>query len=223
VLKLTFQNGLSLENWIVDGHSLNGGGSTQYLDFLDPLLKQNKKYNRCLEWCAGFGAIGYSLFDAKIVNHITFMDMFKPAIDYVKDMASINNIDDKVFAYCTDKIINIPPQQKFDLIVGNPPHRDRLLNLEEIAVKNELHLQTQNRLLADPDWTIHEEFFTNIHNYCNPDCDILISEEGSYAERNIELAKRSNLLFRGNLEAAQLNKDLNHGKSYVQWFTYQGK
>jgi hypothetical protein len=97
------------------------------------------------------------------------------------------------------------------------------LNLEEIAVKNELHLKTQNRLLADPDWTIHEEFFTNIHNYCNPDCDILISETGSYAERNIELAKRSNLLFRGNLEAAQLNKDVIHGKSYVHWFTYQGK
>jgi hypothetical protein len=83
--KIIFKNGLYIENFITKDYVLDGGGSTQYTDFLHFLLNQNKQYDKALEWCSGLGAIGFSLLDAKIINHITFMDMFKPAIDYVYD------------------------------------------------------------------------------------------------------------------------------------------
>lgn len=227
-MKLTFENGLYIENWFVDNVSLDGGGIAQYKDFLDFFENQNKEYNRALEWCSGLGAIGFSLLDAKIVKHITFMDIYKPAIHYVKDMASLNNINHKFFAFCAGRIQDLPDNQKFDLIVGNPPHMMRETTIEEaheIDRKNGVNLRPKwfvdndNRLLSDVDWKIHEEFFTNIGKYCNVGCDILISDVGGYVSINTELAKRSNLKFKQSIPAPNLAKT-SSTQSCIHWFTY---
>jgi len=227
-MKLTFENGLYIENWFIDRVSLDGGGTTQYLDFLNAIKKQNKKYNKALEWCSGLGAIGFSLLDAKIINHITFMDVYQPAIDYVNNMAVLNNISNKVTAYCVGKARDLPSNEKFDLIVGNPPHMVRDFTLEEAHAQDlkkgfhprqKWHLDESNRLLADIDWRIHTEFFANIGDHCNPGCDIFITEIGGQEDFNIKLAARSNLKFKQNFPSPMLANDSIH-TACMQWFTY---
>ena len=51
---------------------MDGGGSTQYKDFLTYFKSTGKTYKNCFEWCSGLGAIGFSLLDAGICESITF-------------------------------------------------------------------------------------------------------------------------------------------------------
>lgn len=228
-MKLIFENGLYIENWFVDNVSLDGGGTTQYLDFLNYFKNQKKCYNRALEWCSGLGAIGFSLLDAKVTNHITFMDIYEPAITFIGDMAKLNNIENKVNTYCKGRIQDLPSYEKFDLIVGNPPHLLRTISFQEaheqdlkrgVPPRQKWHLDESNRLLADVDWKIHKEFFNNIGKYCNPGCDIFISEVGGQEIYNLALAPISNLKFKQNIPAPCLADDSNQ-HACIQWFTYQ--
>lgn len=178
---LTFRNGTKIK-W---NHGDDGGGSSHYHDFLK-IIEPNGRYNRCLEWCAGCSAIGFSLLDAKIVNELVLMDKYLPALEQALVNAKNNNFD-KVSIYNIDKIQNLPLTEKFDLIVCNPPHiwdKDNFLfetkktweqngYLDSLTEKD---IATLERLMVDVDLNIHKEFFSNIKNYMTDDGDIFISE-----------------------------------------------
>lgn len=228
--KLNFKNGLYIENWNTKDYVLDGGGSTQYTDFLNPLLYENKTYDRALEWCSGLGSIGFSLLDAKLVNHITFMDSYQPAIDYVHSMADLNNISDKVSGYCKSQIKDLPLHEKFDLILANPPHRPHEVTIEEAHAedyrngykpRDKSQLDDINRILVDVDWQIHQEFFTNIKNYCNAGCDILISTTGNFIN-NIEYAEKGGLRLIKSISSPELQKDAKATQTQITWFRYEG-
>lgn len=115
--KLTFKNGIHIE-W---NHGDDGGGSVQYADFINAIGSQ-KTYNKCLEWCAGLSAITYSLFDEKIINEAVLMDIHEPALQQAMLNAKNNNLLDKIKYYVCDEVKKLPSTEKFDLVVGNPPH-----------------------------------------------------------------------------------------------------
>ena len=161
---LKFDNGTALY-WT--GGSC-GGGSTQYKDFLNVLKENKKTYTRGLEWCAGLGAVGYGILDAKLCETFVFMDRYEQAILDVEYTAKYNNIEDKITTYLCDEIGKIPAKEQFDLVVGNPPH---IPNSNGLIDKNETNI----RLTVDEDWKIHNEFFCNIGNYLVDGADIFLS------------------------------------------------
>lgn len=195
----TFENNLTI-NW---ERGLDGGGSDQHKDFLNYLKKSGKKYKHCLEWCAGLGAIGYSILDAGICETITFMDKYEPAKRVALENAELNNISDKVFAFTVDNINDLPTDLKFDLVVANPPHVPQ--ELWHSKSQSEEEYKINSRLIVDLNWEIHREFFSNIKKHLAPGADIILSEIG-IIEQHISMAKENDLTYVGSAHAPVLAK-----------------
>ena len=176
----------------------DGGGSTQYADFIDFFKEKGDdlpKYKNCLEWCAGPGFIGYSLLDAEVCQHVTFMDIHEPAIDDARNNAIFNNLTDRTSFHTIDAIHKLPTDLKFDLVVANPPHSMNAL----VSVPHE----SLTRLIVDLDWKIHEEFFAHITDYLLPGAEVILSENGKH-QVFIEMAKKVGLIFEGYKPAKEL-------------------
>lgn len=165
---------------------LEGGGIDQRRDFLYIISKAGKPiYEHTLEWCAGPGIIGYELLGFNKTKRIGFMDLYKPALDNCIESAIRNNVVDKVSVYHTDKVSNINTQQKFDLVVGNPPHSfyydewaKNQLTVERPTPQDFPEWDNQVRIDVDRDMATHKEFFDNISDKLTDDADIFISEVG---------------------------------------------
>jgi methylase of polypeptide subunit release factors len=192
---LTFKNGIHIE-W---NHGDDGGGSTHYTDFLDAL--RNKKYKNGLEWCAGLSAIAFSLIDASICEKFTLMDVYEPALKKAKENAETNNIGDKIKYYVCDKISELPNNEKFDLVVGNPPH-----SIDEDWIPNNNEGSLIRRLTVDLNYSIHEEFFKNITSYLNPNADLYISEICRHSVID-KYVKNAGLVLVEEIPSEQLSKD----------------
>lgn len=208
--RLTFTNGTIIE-W---EHGLDGGGSTQFQDILDILLPYKKVYKRGLEWCAGLGAIGFSILDANLCEHMTFMDKYEPFKECIESSAIKNNLTDKVKTICTDAIFKLPENMKFELVVANPPHcYENFLNSF-----NDPHLP---RLLYDEKWKIHKEFFANIKNYLIPESDIFLSQVNEHAE-HIQLAIDNGFKYQGSYPAKVLGTQ-SQTPAVVMHYKYEEK
>ena len=176
----------------------DGGGSTQYADFIDFFKEKGDdlpKYKNCLEWCAGPGFIGYSLLDAEVCQHVTFMDIHEPAIEDARNNAIFNNLTDRTSFHTIDAIRKLPTDLKFDLVVANPPHTQTSL----VSVPHE----SLTRLIVDLDWKIHEEFFAHITDYLLPGAEVILSENDKI-QVFIEMAKKVGLIFEGYKPAKEL-------------------
>jgi methylase of polypeptide subunit release factors len=169
-------------------------------------LNNRRKYDHCLEWCAGLGAIGYSILDAGLCERITFMDLYEPAKKIALINARDNNILDKVNFYHVDAIYKLPTDLKFDLVVANPPHSMNELEFLESVLPSEKI--DSARMTVDINWNIHREFFSNIKSYLTPDADVFLSES-SIIEEHIVLAQENDLRFIEAFPAPKLAKDSN--------------
>lgn len=182
--KLVFENGIVIE-WV---RGLDGGGSTQHTDFLDYLKQNPKHYTHCLEWCAGLGAIGFSILDGGFCDRLSFNDLYEPAQTYILKNATANNLNDRVTFYLGDSLSVIPTDQKFDLVVANPPHVP--MSVEDAQQENEV----DRRLIVDTGWNIHRAFFSKITSYLLPGADVILSEIGFFKE-HVALAEANGLKF----------------------------
>ena len=196
MINLTFENGTYI-TWVP---GLDGGGSTQYTDFLSLLNLKGKKYENGLEWCCGLGAIGYSILDAGICKKMSFMDIYEPAGPVIYSNAEFNNVSDKVKFYHADSISKLPDNLKFDLVVANPPHSYENFPYEG-SDKEVIY-----RLTVDVNWAIHLDFFKNVKKYLNPNADIILSEFSPH-HTHIELAEHAGLKYMGSFPATALAKD----------------
>lgn len=212
---LTFKNGLTI-HW---DKGDDGGGSTQYVDFLEGIPK-NKTYNRCLEWCAGLSAITFSLFDENKINEAVLMDIYEPALLGAAENAKKNNLENKVKHYVCDQIKKLPLTEKFDLVVANPPHSFSSKWMNE---KNELVeiLGHHRRFVVDDDAKLHLEFFNNISLYLNNHADIFLSENGEHPEL-IEMAINAGLTYVGSVHAPDLSK-YSRSHAVIMHFRYEEK
>ena len=166
MLDLKFKNGIHIK-WN-PGH--DGGGSTHYPDFLDAIGTE-RKYNNCLEWCAGLSAIAFGLVDAGIAENIVLMDVYEPALIKAQENSKKNNISNNVSIRVCDKISSLPLTDKFDLVVSNPPH-----SVSDYWIEDSPQKDLTYRLTIDKDWELHKEFFKNITKYLSPNADVYISE-----------------------------------------------
>jgi len=195
----------------------DGGGSTQYLDFLNIFLQNKKTYNNCLEWCAGLSAIAFSLLDAKVVDKVALMDKYKPALDTAMANAIANNLGDKVTIYHLEEINKLPAHERFDLVVANPPH----VPFHSYREGDHTHESDEHgiRMVIDQDWATHKEFFASIVNYLTDGAEVYLSEIYERAEF-VAMAKEAGLTYKGPLNAPRLAND-SASSARIMYFKYE--
>jgi hypothetical protein len=158
--------------------SLDGGGTTfgkRYSHVIEKLYP-GQIFENCFEWCSGPGFIGFDLLSRKLCQKLYLNDIYYPAIESVKLTIDSNEdqCQDQVFYHHSASVSSMPKDWKFDLVVSNPPHWNPAT--EQIITD----ISFNDRICADHNWDLHNDFFSNIRQYLNPNAVILLQEQ-SYA------------------------------------------
>lgn len=189
----------------IDG--LDGGGILHLPDFKAAVESSGKShYTRAVEWCAGFGVIGFDFLNRSVCDHMSFIDCHEPAIHWLSETIKQNAIDEKTELYLTDNIAAIPSDVKWDLVLANPPHAFTLDTREmfEKTLENPNQCADVIRITCDVDFVIHKEFFENIRAHLLPNADVFISEVG-YLEEIKQLATNAGLIWVATHPAPKLS------------------
>jgi methylase of polypeptide subunit release factors len=144
---------------------MDGGGTWFGQEYIN-IIKQrySKPFERCYEWCAGPGYIGFGLLDHGLCKSLCLSDVYDEAMARAQETAAVNKLNN-VSAYVTGAVAGLPEQEKFDLVVANPPHF--------LQCPGDDNYQ---RIAVDQQWSAHQEFFSNIGRYLQPGAVILLQE-----------------------------------------------
>jgi methylase of polypeptide subunit release factors len=143
----------------------DGGGTWFGQEYVSQLQRYDRTFARCLEWCSGPGFIGFALLANHLCQDLTLIDRYAPSADSVTQTMQRNQCEDRVRFYNLDRIATLPGHERFDLVVANPPHYLQCPGNENYQ-----------RLAVDPDWNAHQEFYSHISHYLNPNALILMQE-----------------------------------------------
>ena len=170
----------------------DGGGSTFGVDY-DKIIATKypeRVFKRCYEWCSGPGFIGYYLLDRGVCKSICLSDMYAPSINSANITANYesNQCRDQVTTYLFNDLSLLPAEEKFDLVVSNPPHFASASELDYVT-------EDQLRCAVDQDWQAHQNFFKHIGDHLLPGGIILLQENmfGSTADTFAPYIKEAGL------------------------------
>jgi 16S rRNA G966 N2-methylase RsmD len=125
------------------------GGSTFGQQFI-PFLKGRgmPKQQRLFEWCAGAGFVGFSALAHGLCDTLALSDISEEAIKACRRTIEKNRLGDRATAYCLDNLRDIPRAERWDLVLGNPPHHaDEYIG---------------DRRGYDEQWGIRREFYRTV-------------------------------------------------------------
>jgi methylase of polypeptide subunit release factors len=148
------------------------GGGTWFGQEYITMLKQRypgRQFDRCWEWCAGPGFIGFNLLDHGICNQLFLSDIYDPAVELAKETARRAGITDRVHALLFRDLAILPLDYQFDLIVANPPHEPNGTPVIHTADHG-------GRIEADPGWASHKNFFEHVADHLTEDGVIILQE-----------------------------------------------
>jgi 16S rRNA G966 N2-methylase RsmD len=172
----TLSNGIKIDHpwW------LKGGGNFHYPYFLEAIKQHGKPhYKRAFEWCAGHGFIGWELLTNNYCDELTFSDIYPPAIETCRKNAEQLGYASQVTSYITGTISTISEEEKWDLVVGNPPNSGDVGGYMEQYLGGKNHppemIRLAIRTTVDQDWEAHRDFFKHIKKHLNTDADIFLS------------------------------------------------
>ena len=102
---------------------LDGGGRTFGIDYL-PLFHDlgMPRQARVFEWCAGPGFIGFGLLGHGFCDTLCLADINPEAVEACRRTVAQNGLAERVAVYRSDNLDAIPTSERWDLVVGNPPH-----------------------------------------------------------------------------------------------------
>jgi methylase of polypeptide subunit release factors len=132
-----------------------------------------------LDICCGVGVIGLTIFselgDESTVKKVAFSDINIFNLNSLRRTLKINNLDellgDEISIWLSDSLSAIPDEQRFDLIVSNPPH---FLSNDHTA-----NLLSPNRLATyDANWSFHTSFYSECHKYLTERGEVWFLENG---------------------------------------------
>lgn len=163
-------------------HHLDGGGYQFGQEYI-PYLKNRgmPRQGRTFEWCTGPGFIGFSLLGAGLTDTLCLADINPDAVAACRTTISDNDLSARANVYLSDNFANIPASEKWDLVVGNPPHYP-----DEFIGQLRAH---------DPDWQIHKAFFAGVAAHLNPGGVIVLQEnsQGATADTFSEMIAQGGL------------------------------
>jgi SAM-dependent methyltransferase len=150
---------------------LDGGGRTNGLDYL-PLFRDRDmpRQARVFEWCAGPAFIGFALLGYGFCDSLALADVNPEAVEASRRTVADNGLAGRVAVYHSDNLDGIPATERWDLVVGNPPH---------FADTSPGQLRYH-----DAEWRLHRRFFESVGRFLKPGGMIVLLENnlGSTAD-----------------------------------------
>jgi len=188
---------------------LTGGGDWMYPSFIDSIQRAGKeKYNVVFEWCFGHGRIGWELLTKNFCRQLVFNDCYDLAVTIGAKNAEKLGYKHAVRGYHTPTISAIPIAEKFDLVIGNPPHifdKDHIYKMYKNRPQEMIDLAC--RTTVDQDWKIHEDFFKYIGNYLTDDADIFINNHSTMKRYTEKMAAEYGFQLINNFEKNTAGQD----------------
>jgi methylase of polypeptide subunit release factors len=187
---------------------LDGGGYEHLPDFINAVNTAGRtNYTNAVEWCAGFGVIGFDFLNRKVCDQMSFIDCYGLAIEWLTKTSNHNNVNDKTSFYLADKISLIPKEVKWDLLLANPPHCfDNSIKQMLEETLQQPQLDDVVRIICDVDLEIHREFFNNIRLHLLPGADLFLSEV-SHLDELEQMASEVGLEIVTRYSATNLSND----------------
>lgn len=124
-----------------------------------------RKFENALEWCCGPGYYGIGVWKTKLTKNISFNDISPLAFEVMQSTFKDNDIFFPF--YLSDNFDDIP-KQKFDLIIGNPPHFNFIIPTQVSS--------HETRKMRDLDWKVHKKFYSQVGEYLTDDGSIMLLE-----------------------------------------------
>lgn len=147
--------------------NLDGGGTAFGQEYIQVIKEKiGKKVDHIFEFCAGPGFIGFSLLANGLCDRLTLADINPEAVEACKETVKRNKLESKVSVYQSDCLDQIPESEKWDLVVGNPPHW--------WTASEELYKRDIRKF--DPGLRIHQKFYRDIKRFLKPNGAVLLQE-----------------------------------------------
>ncbi|WP_344967431.1 methyltransferase [Streptosporangium fragile] len=162
---------------------LDGGGRGFGQDYVPLVRHLFGKVGRLAEFCAGPAYIGFSLLAHDCCEHLVLIDVNPRAIDAIHETIRMNGLAEKVTVYLSDGLGAIPPTERWDLVVANPPHfREPVGDVPSI-------------ITDDPGWRVHRDFYGGVGGFLTPGGSVLVQEnsEGSAPEDFLQMIEDGGL------------------------------
>ena len=156
----------------------NGGGVRWATDFVSFFEKFHPNgCNSILEWCCGPAFIGFDLLAAGFCKRLTLVDInpdIKSGVERTID--ELGELGNKVSLVIRSDLQTLDLKEKFDVIVGNPPHVDVL----DPATPALPFSDDPPILYSDPGWQIHRRFFSCLPIILKRSGEFVLIENGYY-------------------------------------------
>jgi len=146
--------------------NLHGGGIRFGQQFIPVVREKFGHVGHIFEFCAGPGFIGFSLLANNLCDKLTAADVNPEAIKVLNETIKRNCLESKVTAYLSDCLDSMPETEKWDLVVGNPPH---VFCVNEDEYRKDI-------TLFDPNFDIHKRFYRDIRKFLKPTGSVLLQE-----------------------------------------------
>jgi len=147
------------------------GGHSFGQDFVPVVKDIFVKVPRICEFCCGAGHIGFSLLANGLCESLCLIDINPEAVKMCKKTIEENKLEDRVSVYLSDGLSNIPPSEKWDLVVSNPPNANHLWEKNKGTMTAARYLR-----VVDPNWNIHRQFYADVGKFLKPKGSVLFVE-----------------------------------------------
>lgn len=168
---------------------LDGGGRSFGQQFIPVITQLVGPVRQLYEFCAGAGFIGFSLLANGLCDTLCLSDINPGAVEAARKTAEANDLTDRVTVYLSDGLSGIPEHERWDLVIGNPPH---------FCVPAEDEYKT-DIIKFDPNWRIHEAFYRQVHRFLLPHSSVILVENYSGSDESVF----EPLITSGNLKLVQ--------------------
>jgi 16S rRNA G1207 methylase RsmC len=127
---------------------------------------------RLFEFCSGPGYVGYSLLAYGFCHTLALADLNSAAVEAARATANFNGLQHRVSIYASDGLADIPPDERWDVVVGIPPCTEGTPPPGEIRYH-------------DSDYSIHRRFYADVRHHMRPGGRIVIRESIGEADPRI--------------------------------------
>lgn len=169
---------------------LDGGGRLMWRNYMAVIRTLFGKVDRLHEWCAGPGFIGFAALENGLCETLCLSDINPSAVAALRETVQRNGLEGRVTVYEADMFKGIPQTERWDLVVGNPPHY-------RVETEDEYRA---NLLGNDPSWRLHREFYRSVSAFLKPKASTLLIEsyDGSTEADFVPLVQDSPLTYVGS-------------------------
>ncbi len=152
------------------------------LNCFEPWFDETQPPAKILDLCTGSGCIGIACAYAFPTAEVVLSDISQDALDVAKENISRHHLDLRVTALASNLFLGLKIEDKFDLIVSNPPYVDAQ---DLAAMPEEYHQEPELALVAGDDGLdLVKVILANARQHLN-DGGLLVVEVGN-SETHLE-------------------------------------